>query len=403
MRGLSGMVDEVKNIRKNWEEIKIGDLCKLINGRAFKPTEWTETGLPIIRIQNLNDETKPFNYFNGSVDEKHKITNGDVLISWSGTPSTSFGAHFWNRGDGVLNQHIFKVQVNSIKCLKQFFVYAINWRLDELICKSQGGVGLRHITKGNLENITIPIPYLDIQRRIVARIESLLGEIKRNRLLLEQMRLDNKQLLDSAIKECFSVSRMEMWKNSVSLDKVATITAKQVDPTLSEYQNLPHIGVDAIQGNTCQLGNYRTIAEDGVTSGKYLFTSGSILYSKIRPYLRKSVLVDFEGLCSADIYPLSVISDKIEPKFLMWFLVSPIFTDYVNSQSSRARIPKINRNALFSFDLVYPEYQEQIAIISYLDLIKLEGEKIDMILKEDEQNFNYLEQAILEKAFRGEL
>ena len=124
-----------------WSTSPLGELCKLVNGRAFKPTDWTKTGLPIVRIQNLNDSTKRFNRYSHPVDPKHKIDTGNVLLAWSGTPSTSFGCFVWDRGVAILNQHIFRVHVNSERMLEEFFVYAVNSRLDEMIRLAHGGVG----------------------------------------------------------------------------------------------------------------------------------------------------------------------------------------------------------------------------------------------------------------------
>jgi type I restriction enzyme S subunit len=73
-------------MKKKWNYKSIGDICHLINGRAFKPSDWGSDGLRIVRIQNLNDPSKPFNLFNGKVLDKHIIDNGTVLLSWSGTP-----------------------------------------------------------------------------------------------------------------------------------------------------------------------------------------------------------------------------------------------------------------------------------------------------------------------------
>src|SRR5579871_4162261 len=96
-----------------WKKAALGDICRLINGRAFKPADWAQAGTPIIRIQNLNDRSKPFNYYAGSYDARHHVKTGDVLLSWSGTPGTSFGCFIWDREPGVLNQHIFRVEVDS--------------------------------------------------------------------------------------------------------------------------------------------------------------------------------------------------------------------------------------------------------------------------------------------------
>jgi restriction endonuclease S subunit len=168
----------------NWETKPLGDLCRLVNGRAFKPSDWAKTGLPIVRIQNLNDENKPFNYYLGEYRDVHLIDDGEILLSWSGTPGTSFGCFRWNRGLAILNQHIFKVlPAEGIDA--DFFINAVNSKLDEMIAKAHGGVGLRHITKGKLESIRLPVPSLDEQRNVSQKIRdcfALIDEMKTLRL-----------------------------------------------------------------------------------------------------------------------------------------------------------------------------------------------------------------------------
>ena len=170
----------------DWDRAPIGDLCHLINGRAFKPSDWSKRGLPIVRIQNLNDPTKPYNHYDNPIDEKYIIENGDILLSWSGTPGTSFGCFLWNRGRALLNQHIFKVHIDNKRIDAEFFVNAINYRLDEMIAQAHGGVGLRHITKKKLESIEIPLPSLPEQRRIVARIKEMVARVDEIRKLREE-------------------------------------------------------------------------------------------------------------------------------------------------------------------------------------------------------------------------
>ena len=138
-----------------WPLVPIGRLCRLVNGRAFKPSDWTVDGLPIVRIQNLNDHAKPFNRYNGRVDQRVLIDSGDILLSWSGTPGTSFGCFLWERGPAILNQHIFRVHTDTTQVDSEFFIHAVNSRLEEMIGLAHGGVGLRHITKGKLEGIKV--------------------------------------------------------------------------------------------------------------------------------------------------------------------------------------------------------------------------------------------------------
>jgi type I restriction enzyme, S subunit len=84
---------EVGALPPGWTQAPIGVLCTLINGRAFKPTDWTKTGRLIIRIQNLNNPNAAFNYYDDEVDARHLISKGELLFAWSGPPGTSFGAH----------------------------------------------------------------------------------------------------------------------------------------------------------------------------------------------------------------------------------------------------------------------------------------------------------------------
>jgi len=97
-----------ESLPQSWSVKTVGEIGSYLNGFAFKPTQWGSAGLPIIRIQNLNDWNKPFNYYGGEVPEKYRIRDGDILISWS----ASLGTYRWNRGDAWLNQHIFKAMPN---------------------------------------------------------------------------------------------------------------------------------------------------------------------------------------------------------------------------------------------------------------------------------------------------
>ena len=161
-------------------KVLIGDAVELINGRALKPTDWTPTGLPIIRIQNLNDTKAPYNYFYGAYDKKNYIKSGELLFSWSGTPGTSFGAFIWNRGPGLLNQHIFRVLPKKDYDLN-FLRFALNAQLDEIISKAHGGVGLQHITKSELEKIAIPYP----NRKLQAAFSAFVAQIDKSKFALQ--------------------------------------------------------------------------------------------------------------------------------------------------------------------------------------------------------------------------
>jgi len=175
----------------NFPLVPIGNICDLLNGRAFKPEDWEKAdsgGIPIVRIQNLNNPDSDFNYFTGEVSERNTIHNGELLFSWSGSRGTSFGAHIWRGQKAVLNQHIFKVGFDESRATKMYLLHALNKAVTEVEENLHGGVGLVHITKGNLEKIHIPLPPLEVQKEIVAEIEGYQKVINGARAVLDHYR-----------------------------------------------------------------------------------------------------------------------------------------------------------------------------------------------------------------------
>ncbi len=166
------------DIPANWRWAKIGEIFDLVNGKAFKPTDWAEQGVPIVRIQNLNDPNAPYNYFSGEIEDKYMLQGGELLFSWSGTPGTSFGAFIWEGGVAVLNQHIFIVYPR-IHLDHKYAKLALNGELRIFISKAHGGAGLKHITRKEFDSCVLPIPPLSEQKRIVAKIEELIPLIDR--------------------------------------------------------------------------------------------------------------------------------------------------------------------------------------------------------------------------------
>ena len=168
------IADEVPfDIPESWEWVRVKHFTTLYNGRAFKPSDWTYTGLPIVRIQNLNNQNSPYNLYNGFVEPEYQLYGGELLFAWSGTPGTSFGAHIWCGKEAVLNQHIFRLDFSEKVIYKPYYMYALNQRIGELIKAAHGSAGLQHVTKGVFENTLIPIPPYKEQIRIVNKLNQL--------------------------------------------------------------------------------------------------------------------------------------------------------------------------------------------------------------------------------------
>jgi type I restriction enzyme S subunit len=412
---MGGIKMDKWNLPPGWDWIPIDKLCDLYGGSTPKRSrpEYFDGEIVWVTPSDL-DNAGPI----------QTITDSTTKITRAGLDSCS--ARLLSIGTVLFSSRatVGKVAIAGVElatnqgfanfvCGPRIYNHYLAWclrALTESIKKLASSTTYLEVSKKALRPFTIPMPYprepersLAEQRRIVARIEALLIRVAEMRELHARIIRDTGKLMDAVLSEVFSQPAREVWPNDAPLGEVAEITASQVDPTLPEYRNLPHIYGKTVKEGTGRLLTYNTAAEDGMTSGKYHFQRGAVLYSKIRPYLRKVTICNFMGLCSADIYPLRLKTEEITKEFLMWTLLSLHFTDYANRLSGRARIPKINRTQLFGYQMRYPDLSEQERITIYLFQIQTKMTNMQEINSRDATHLDQLEQAILAQAFRGEL
>ena len=267
-------------------------------------------------------------------------------------------------------QRTYVVKIAEPLCFDYIF-YWFKYRWFDFNKGKMFGTAIPYIRLGNLQEFPTPIPPLAEQQRIVDRIESLFAKLdeakEKAQAVVDSFETRKAAILHKAFtgeltakwREEHGVS-IDNWKTT-RFDSVAAIRSNLVDP--AEYQSFPHIAPDNIEKKTGVLLEYHTIAEDGVTSGKHRFYSGQILYSKIRPYLSKAVVVDFDGLCSADMYPIEAYQNA---RCLWYYMLSDEFLLQASTAGSRSVLPKINQKELSALTVHLPtndREQEEIARI----------------------------------------
>jgi len=185
------------------------------------------------------------------------------------------------------------------------------------------------------------------------------------------------------------------------LGQLAWIDANLVNPTLVQYRNLPHISAEHICSVTGELRGVKTALADGMTSSKYLFQAGDVLYSKLRPYLRKAAIPEYAGLCSADMYPLKIDTERLLPSFFRLLLVSDDFTTYANEESARSRMPKLNREQLFKYKFLLPDIDYQRAVERATALKQAEMEVARLAAREQLREISNLAAALVTESIRN--
>lgn len=263
-----------------------------------------------------------------------------------------------------------------------------------------GGASYPAITDRNLKKAPIPIPSIEEQKRIVEKLDALLTRID---TAIEHLQ-ESVTLADALVKSSLSsmLTKHEHW-DKISLSDVCQITSKLCDPREEQYLDMFHIGGANITSFSGELIDLKTARDEKLISGKFPFDSSMVLYSKIRPYLMKVARPTISGICSADIYPLTPDKQRMTRNFLFYLLLSEQFTQYVIEGSSRAGMPKVNRNHLFNFKFYLPTLTEQKSICESLDSLV---EKTNEVSKELASKLFYLtdlKASILDSAFKGDL
>jgi type I restriction enzyme S subunit len=247
----------------------------------------------------------------------------------------------------------------------------------------------------------VPLPPLEEQQRIVAILDEALEGLARARTHAEANLQDARELFESIKANALDYNGPD--RKTVVLCDVAEVTSGLVDPREAAYADMPHIGAGNMITGSDELVGVMTAREEKLISGKYLFDETMVLYSKIRPYLRKAARPDFGGLCSADVYPVKPVNAGLDRDFLFHLLLGHDFTEYAIQGSDRAGMPKVNRNHMFAYSFDLPPLEEQQKIAKVIDAAHIECQQLAELANAKLQSLDALRQSLLQKAFAGEL
>jgi type I restriction enzyme S subunit len=394
-----------------WPQRPIGELCELTNGRAFKPEDWGKTGLPIVRIQNLNGPARPFNYYDGAYSDKHLVDTGEVLLSWSGTPGTSFGCFIWARGKALLNQHIFKVRVKREMIAPDYFVFAVNSKLGEMIRLAHGAAGLRHITKAKLDQIKLPVPPIEIQHRIVARIREALARAEELNALQTSALEQARAVLPSILNGIFTAQDGIAPSSTIGEASLETRygTSRKCH---SNSKGIPVLRIPNIAQGRVNVNDLKYCVVEDSEKARISLSNGDLLF------VRTNGSRDLVGRCAVvnlgdkavnygfASYLIRVRVDQqlVDPQYLAYFL---------NSTNGRTQIDQrrrtsagqfnINSENLRSITFPLPPLTEQQRLLKLMEEKEDRAVRLVAELESGRKQLDGLRESIIHRAFAGEL
>ncbi|MCC6627731.1 MAG: restriction endonuclease subunit S [Chloroflexi bacterium] len=394
-----------------WQTVRLGDVGEIVSGITLgrrlmgQPTR----PVPYLRVANVKDgrldlsEVYQIEVTEGEI-AKLRLRWGDLLLTEGGDPDKLGRGTYWNDElpECIHQNHVFRVRFNTDQFDPAFVAAYIGSPSGKayFLTHAKQTTGIATINQKVLGNFPLIAPSLPEQRRIAAQVAEQMAAVERARAAAAAQVAGARELAPAYIRTAFrSVQGEDMPR--VPLDDLCSIVAPQVDPRLPEYGSLPHVNGENIESGTRRLLTVRSASEDGMKSGKYLFKRGDVLYSKLRPYLRKVVVADFDGLCSADMYPIEVASDRLDPNYLAWLLLSDEFTVYAEEESRRARMPKLNREQLFAWQAPVPSLETQRQIASSIERSIEQAHQVRRLLDQAAHSIDALPAAILKRAFAG--
>lgn len=356
-------------------KVRLGDYIN-----EYSVRNKADEDIPVYSVTNTQGFCR--DYFGKEVASKDKTTYKIVPKGcFAYNPSRiNVGSVDWQRTeDKVIVSPLYNVFCVSDEINKQYLYYYLKSDITLQRIKTVATGSVRDNLKLDmLSEFPIELPNKKEQSLIV----DILDKTKQV-IALRKKELD---ALDNLIKARFVELFGDLKSNSKGWKIVGFKECADIDTNMIHnfegYENYPHIGIDSIEKETGRLIGYRTIAEDGVISGKYLFTPAHIIYSKIRPNLNKVALPDFEGLCSADAYPILVKEGICNREYLGYTLRSNYFLDYILAFSNRTNLPKVNKNQVERFILPLPPIEIQNRFSDFVHRIDKSKVKIQKSLDE---------------------
>lgn len=382
-----------------WQRCKLGELAQCINGKAFKPEDWKPAGLPIIRIQNLTDPGKPFNYCDQPVEERYLVGDGDLLISWSAT----LGSFIWDRGPAVLNQHIFKAIPNTTLIERDFLHYLMLETLDEM-AEHAHGIAMKHITKGKFEAIEVAVPPLPEQRRIVSRIKACMErveEIERDAVAASR---EIDALFPAILNERFAEIRaahdVKTLEEASDIRGGGSLPKGNSTDQGDESVLLVKVGDMNIVGNDRVMNIAREFLAKS-EAGRNTIPAGAVILPKRGGAIatNKKRMLGRAALIDPNLMAIVAHTEVLSAEYLYyWCLTLDLAT-----LSNGGVIPQLNRKDLAPLQLPIPPLEAQQQIVESLKRSETYCWQLRAEFDAAQAEREQLRESILRRAFAGEL
>jgi type I restriction enzyme S subunit len=393
---------------EGWEEKRLGEVCDFQNGFAFKSATYKPSGLPIIRITNIqNDEIEtgklvffdPKDYTEDF--SRYQVNKGDLVIAMSGATTGKLGENNTNTVF-YLNQRVGMFLPHK-NLSRSYLYYFLSTRVEENLIIS-AGAALPNLSTEQINNFIIPLPTLPEQKRIVAILDEVFAAIGKARENAEMNFENAREIFESYLARFFS-NPGDDWKEQ-TLEGIS----KNFGRGKSKHRprndkklyggNYPFIQTGDIRSSKHYIREYSQTYNDLGLAQSKLWPKGTICIT-IAANIAETGVLDFDSCFPDSVIGIVVDELKADKGFIEYLLQH--FKKEIQAKGKGSAQANINlatfENQLFPF----PSLPEQRRIVSQLDTLSAQTAKLEAVYRKKLTDLDELKKSILEKAFRGEL
>lgn len=394
-------------IPSNWCWTYIHNIAIVVTGKtpSKKNKEYYGGKFPLFKPADL-DAGRNMQYATEYLSEKGKSIS--VIIPEKATGICcigTIGKCGYFLVEGTTNQQVNTV-ISKINPLYSYYFFNTNSFVRELIFKASATT-IAIVNKSKLESCLFPVAPLNEQQRIVNRIESLFVKLDRAKELIENTFAQFEQNKMAILHKAFTGELTVKWRKENNIDlsswkkcelkEVFKVVKDKYNPQ-TENQIVNYIGLENIETSKGIISKSNS---SEVKSIKTKFKKDDVLYGKLRPYLNKHDVVNFDGICSTDILVFR-FNDINTAKYINYYFNLPMFIQYAVENSSGINLPRVSEKTISKYKISLPTIEEQQEIVNILDNLLAKYNKIKN-LEQQLEKIELLKKAILAKAFRGEL
>ena len=416
-------IEWIGEIPEGWEVSKLKYLGRYVNGYPFKPDDWGDEGKPIIRIQDLTGSNDSPNYYDGDIDAKYHIKNGDILVSWAAT----LDAFIWNKGDGLLHQHIFKAIPQEEKITSYFFFWMIKEAMQNMNNDNKHGIFMQHVTLDVFNNFSVPLPPLSEQKRIATylfqkiseadimlddTLSSITGYKKLKQAVITQAVTKGvrgeREMKDSGVEWIGEIPvewRKTQLRHCATIKSGITLgKSYSKDTVLIER---PYLRVANVQGGYVDLNDLATIEVTPDEDLKYRLHSGDVLMTEggDRDKLGRGCVWHGEiepCLHQNHVFAVQTNETILLPEFLEYLTASDVGRSYFDVTAIKTtNLACTSSSKVLAFTIPLPPIEEQIEIVSFIKKRSLELNKLIMKKELLVQELERYKKSLIEEVVTG--